>query len=176
MRSSMLLMISAVPPRGNPVTGSRGPAWFNPNPRSEFPPPAKKRSASGRHAGCPGLRLVALRSGLRHECVAETEFQSRCGWSAPAQISGPSSVSCRWSSSGILDQQPSEISLRAKVAVGHTAVNRGVVSFGGLEIVVALVADVTEVGNANPGGLGEQWNLVGTDRVLRCRSPAPADR
>src|SRR5579872_4138240 len=32
---------------GKPVHGSRGPAWFNPKPRREVPPPAKRRSGRG---------------------------------------------------------------------------------------------------------------------------------
>ena len=42
-----LKMSIAKPPTGNPVSGSRGPAWFNPNPRSVVPPPAKNRSGRG---------------------------------------------------------------------------------------------------------------------------------
>src|SRR6266849_7415157 len=46
-RSSILFTKSAVPPTGKPEDGSRGPAWFNPNPRCELPPPAKKSSGRG---------------------------------------------------------------------------------------------------------------------------------
>ena len=77
---------------------------------------------------------------------------------------------------GILDQQPAEIRLRTKMAVRHAAVNRGVVSLGGFQIIVALVADVTEIGNGDPGGLREQRDLVGADGVARIGSPVPAGR
>src|ERR1700730_7024386 len=42
---------SAWPPTGNPVPKSRGPAWFSAKPRSEVPPPAKKRSGRGMTVG-----------------------------------------------------------------------------------------------------------------------------
>ena len=42
------------------------------------------------------------------------------------------------------------------MAIRDAAVNGGVVSLGGFKIVVAMIADVTEIGNADPRGLREQ--------------------
>src|SRR5207245_11289655 len=68
-RISKLLRNNAEPPKGNPVTGSRGPAWFNPKPRCELPPPIKNRSGSGISAGvptvgCPGCIIRVLPNGF----------------------------------------------------------------------------------------------------------------
>ena len=46
---------SAEPPSGNPVRGSRGPAWLSGNPRCEDAPPAKNRSDNGM-SGRPAMR------------------------------------------------------------------------------------------------------------------------
>src|SRR5216683_3102707 len=54
-RNSWLRTSSACPPTGNPVTESRGPAWFNAKPRSDVPPPAKNLSGSGITVGSGGV-------------------------------------------------------------------------------------------------------------------------
>src|SRR6185437_2970701 len=51
VRISRLLRKRPLPPRGNPVTASRGPAWFSPKPRCELLPPVKKRSGRGTTPG-----------------------------------------------------------------------------------------------------------------------------
>src|SRR5215467_1912850 len=47
VRSSRLLMNNASPPRGCPVSVSRGPAWLMPKPRCEVAPPERNRSGRG---------------------------------------------------------------------------------------------------------------------------------
>ena len=72
-----------------------------------------------------------------------------------------------------MDQQPAELCLRPKMAVRHSPVNGGVVPLGGLQIVVPLVADIAEVGNADPSRLGEQWDLVGANGAAYVAGPYP---
>src|SRR5207248_709256 len=50
-RNSWLKTSIACPPTGKPVTESRGPAWFNANPRNDVPPPAKNLSGRGIRRG-----------------------------------------------------------------------------------------------------------------------------
>src|SRR5690348_18317480 len=47
VRNSRLLINSASPPSGDPVAGSRGPAWLMEKPRRVLPPPERNRSGSG---------------------------------------------------------------------------------------------------------------------------------
>src|SRR5215469_17209339 len=59
-RSSWLKTNMAKPPTGNPVVGSRGPAWFRENPRRVVPPPAKNRSASGMSSSAEPLNASMI--------------------------------------------------------------------------------------------------------------------
>src|SRR5882724_3835082 len=119
------------------------------------------------------LSLLALGSRLGHEGVAKRSLNSDARGTGEHKFLVRVPLSADGVVSGILDQQSAEVGLRAKVAVRHAAVNRGVVSLGGFEIIVTLVANVTEVGNRNPCGLGEQWNLVLAYGVLDVARPHP---
>src|SRR5712692_1446939 len=60
------------------------------------------------------------------------------------------------------------------MAVGHTAIDGGVVAPGGLQIIVATVTDIAESGPAHARGLGEQGNQVRADRFRYVAGLNPA--
>src|SRR5882724_11762440 len=121
----------------------------------------KETFRQGKTGRLPRLRRVAFCPRLGHESPPKWNFQPDAGGASQNEFSYPVLAECVISR--ILDKQAAEISFRSEVAVGDATVHRGVIPLGALQIVITLVADVAEVGNAHTRGLGEQGNLVVAD-------------
>src|SRR3989475_9190561 len=85
-RNSWLKISLAWAPTGNPVQASRGAAWLSAKPRSDVPPPAKKRSGRGMIVGVgpegavPATHCPGVGAGKVSETV------SRTGTSKPNRV------------------------------------------------------------------------------------------
>ncbi len=81
-RNSVLLINAPAPPMGKPVSGSRGPAALNENPRNEVGPPAYRRSGSGINSLDPGTEsshLAVARVAREHIAALIEAVEARIG-------------------------------------------------------------------------------------------------
>ena len=98
--------------------------------------------------------------GVQQNRTSKPVLNPRGGGACEYESSSRAAIAKERVIAGVFDQHPAEVGFRAKIAGGHSSFDSGVIPTRALQIVVAAVAYVKEVGSAHPGWLREERNQV----------------
>src|SRR5258708_21201967 len=98
--------------------------------------------------------------GVQNDCVSKRILNPDAGGAGEDIALSRVAISRKCVIGGVLDEEPAEVGLGAKIAGGHAAFDGGVASAGALKIVIAPVAHIEKIWNSHASWLREEGNQV----------------